>query len=233
MEFDAKHGPLVTLRAAFLAVGLCSSAAADCDLALLLALDVSSSVDAEEYILQRDGLAAALEAPEVTRSILSDGAHPVALAAYEWSGQNQIVMILDWTLLVDDVAIKAAAAQLRMTTRSYDTFPTAIGPALGQGAVLLQSAPPCKRRVIDVSGDGIGNDGFEPRHAYRHFPFDGVTVNGLAVLGADPKVVDYYVDEVQHGLGAFVETAVGYEGYEAAMRRKLLREIGGLLIGAR
>jgi hypothetical protein len=233
MEFDAQHGPLVELRATLLALGLCSPAAADCHMALLLALDVSSSIDADEYVLQRDGVAAALEAPEVAKSILGHGGRSIALAAYEWSGQNQSVTILDWTMLKDKTAIKAAADHLRLTTRSYQTFPTAIGPALGHGAVLLQSAPDCRRRVIDISGDGVGNDGFEPRHAYRHFPFDGVTVNGLAVLGADPKVAEYYYTEIRYGFGAFVETAQGYEGYQDAMRRKLMREINGLLIGSR
>jgi len=87
--------------------------------------------------------------------------------------------------------------------------------------------------VIDVSGDGITNDGFGPELAYRHFPFDGVTVNGLAVLGADPQVQDYYQDFVRHGPGAFVETAEGYAGFRRAMTRKLFREINDMQVGGR
>ena len=80
MEFDAQHGPLVELRATLLALGLCSPAAADCHMALLLALDVSSSIDADEYVPQWDGVAAALEAPEVAKSILGHGGRSIALA---------------------------------------------------------------------------------------------------------------------------------------------------------
>ncbi|WP_254899015.1 DUF1194 domain-containing protein [Thalassococcus arenae] len=206
-------------------------AAAECRLALLLALDVSSSVDAGEYALQREGVADALLAPEVQAAILG-GEAGVALAAYEWSGRRQSAVVLDWVMLRDAGDIAAAAAVLRGAKRSETRFPTAMGFALGFGAGLLRRAPVCDRQVIDVSGDGVTNDGFPPRLAYKHFPFDGVVVNGLAVLGADPQVEAYYRDEVRFGPGAFVETAQGYAGYRAAMARKLFRELGGMQVGA-
>jgi hypothetical protein len=92
---------------------------------------------------------------------------------------------------------------------------------------MLRRAPPCDRRVIDVSGDGRGNDGFGPQAAYRAFDFAGVTVNGLAIAGAGEDVVAYYRTQVAHGPHAFVEVAAGFEDYARAMRRKLLREILG------
>ena len=208
-----------------------AGAEAACRLALLLALDVSSSVDDREYALQRDGLAAALLSQDVMDAILQPGGG-VALAVYEWSGRRQSVVIQDWVLLQDAPAIAAVADRLRRVQRSYSRFPTALGYALGFGAGLMREAPPCERQVIDVSGDGITNDGFWPQLAYRHFPFDGVTVNGLAVLGADPAVVDHYEFEVLHGAGAFLETAEGYEGYERAMVRKLYREIQDRAVSA-
>jgi Ca-activated chloride channel family protein len=81
--------------------------------------------------------------------------------------------------------------------------------------------------VIDVSGDGVNNEGFEPKLAYRHFNFSDVTVNGLVIQGADPDPVAYYRAEVIRGPGAFVMVASDFVDYETAMKRKLLREING------
>ena len=133
--------------------------------------------------------------------------------------------------LDSEAAITAAARRIGGAQRSYSRFPTAMGYALGYGAGLLARGPDCLRRVIDVSGDGVTNDGFWPTLAYRNFPFEGVTVNGLAVLGADPDVLDHYEFEVQYGPGAFVETAPGYAGYRRAMERKLFREINDIQVG--
>jgi hypothetical protein len=217
--------------AAWVAALTGAAAQEPCRLALLMALDVSSSVDAEEYALQRDGLAAALVDPDIVAALLAPGGH-VAVAIYEWSGRRQSHLVQDWVMLRDRAAIEELAARLRLAERSHARFPTAMGFALGFGATLLRRAPDCARRVIDIAGDGVTNDGFPPSLAYRHFPFDGVTVNGLAVLGADPEVAQYYQDEVRRGPGAFVETAEGYAGFRAAMVRKLYREIEDRVVGA-
>ncbi|MGR3377788.1 DUF1194 domain-containing protein [Salipiger abyssi] len=201
-----------------------------CRLALLLALDVSSSVDDSEYRLQKQGLAAALSDPDVKRSIL-EGEGDVALSVYEWSGRRQSTLLLDWILLSDEDALNQAVGTILAAPRSYNRFPTAMGYALGYGAGLLEQAPPCGRKVIDVSGDGITNDGFRPQQAYAHFPFQGVVVNGLAVLGSDPRVVDYFRGEVAHGPGAFVEVAEGYEDFRRAMTLKLFRELNDMIVG--
>ena len=86
-------------------------------------------------------------------------------------------------------------------------------------------------RSIDVSGDGITNDGFRPQQAYAHFSFTNVTVNGLAVLGSDPRVVEYFRGEVVHGPGAFVEVAQSYEDFRRAMTLKLFRELNDMIVG--
>ncbi len=210
-----------------------AQSAEPCRLALVLALDVSSSVDAREHALQREGLAAALDDPDIRHAILRGAPGSVALAIYEWSGRQKSQTVLDWTFMDSDPAIDGAVQTLRSAPRSETRFPTAMGFALGYGATLLERAPACARRVIDVSGDGITNDGFGPELAYKHFPFDGVTVNGLAVLGADPQVQDYFEDVVRFGPGAFVEVSDGYEGFRRAMTRKLFREINDMVIGAR
>jgi Ca-activated chloride channel family protein len=197
-----------------------------CALSLVLALDVSSSVDDEEFALQTRGLAAALRDPAVRRSISAAGG--IQATAFEWSGRQQQVDVVPWSLLRFDADIFAFADRIESHQRAYSEFPTALGYALGYAATRLRKAPlGCARSVVDVSGDGINNEGFEPALAYRHFNFSDVTVNGLVIQGADPDPVDYFHTEVIHGPGAFVVVADDFSDYEAAMKRKLLREING------
>lgn len=230
MGEHGKHRPLV--RWAVLLSGLFAAPAeAACRLALVLALDVSSSVDAREYDLQRAGLAAALDAPDIRHAILT-GEGEVALAVYEWSGRFQEKLHLDWTYLRSHADITRAAAVLAGMERSTSEYPTALGSALGYGAQVMTRAPDCARRVIDVSGDGVNNQGFAPALAYKHFPFQGIIVNGLVILGHDATVLRHYRDEVLRGPGAFLELAQGFEDFERAMGRKLYREISDIVLGA-
>lgn len=208
-------------------VAAASPAAEDsCPLALVLALDASSSIDASEDRLQLDGLASALLDDTVRAAILDLGG--VLMTAFEWSGTQQQVTIADWTFLDDGAAIAGFAGRIAAHRRTYHEYPTAVGYALGNAAVRLNNAPlACVRNVIDVSGDGVLNDGFGPAAAYRHFEFGDATVNGLVITGEQPDPVAYYLAEVLRGPGAFLEIADGYEDYARAMRRKLLREIRG------
>ena len=204
---------------------LSAAQAGPCRLALAFALDVSASVDENEYRLQLDGLAAALHDPAVRAAIVGPGGG-IAMAAYEWSGARQQAMIAPWTLAATDAALDAFAARVSTHRRRYGEFPTAVGYALGYGAVLLRDAPRCLRRVIDLSGDGLSNDGFSPDAAYREFDFDGVTVNGLVIGGEDLELISFYQFTIAHGPDAFVEVARDYTDYPRAMKRKLLREVG-------
>ncbi|GFE51367.1 hypothetical protein So717_31200 [Roseobacter cerasinus] len=224
------------IRAALCAFGLLAGpAVAECRLALVLALDVSSSVDAAEDALQRGGLVAALTAPEVQAAFFASD-DPVALAVYEWSGRYNQELLLDWTLIDNQAALLQAADTLARSTRSHNDFPTAMGYALGFGARLLQRAPDCHDQTLDMAGDGQNNEGFGPALAYAEFPFDGVTVNGLVVNGADYEaetgLIAFYQSQVLRGPGAFLEVAQGFDDYERAMRRKLERELLPPVIGA-
>jgi len=221
-----------------LAVALSSATAAwaaECRLALLLALDISSSVDRVEDGLQRGGLAAALVAPEVMNSIFGSE-DVVALAVYEWSGRYNQEVILDWTLLNSPADLTAAAETVGRSSRSYNAFPTAMGYALGFGSDMMRRAPRCHAQTIDMAGDGQNNEGFGPQLAYKEFPFEGITVNGLVVNAADFEaetgLIDFYRREVLRGPGAFLEIAQGFEDYERAMRRKLERETTPAIVGA-
>jgi hypothetical protein len=216
--------------AALLAGLFAPPAEAACRLALLLALDVSSSVDDREYALQSKGLAAALDAPDIRHAILSGGGE-VALAVYEWSGRDKERLHLDWTMLRSHTDITRAVAALGEMERATAEFPTALGAALGYGAQVMGRAPDCARRVIDVSGDGINNQGFAPRLAYKHFAFQDITVNGLVILGHDAAVLRHYRDEVLRGPGAFLEVADGFADFRRAMERKLFREISDIVLG--
>jgi len=197
-----------------------------CRLALSLALDVSASVDALEYKQQRDGLAAALAHEDVISAIFGADGATIAIHAYEWSGRRNQAVVLDWTLLRDPAHVREIAQSLRKTVRSQTEFPTSLGNALGFGAIALQKSPPCDRKTLDVSGDGKNNDGFAPHNAYSSFNFSNITVNGLAIGGADAEILPYYLRSVMHGPGAFVEYATDYQDYARAIRRKLIREIG-------
>ena len=197
-----------------------------CSLALSLGLDTSSSVDAKEYRKQTDGLAAALVDPDVIATILGSGG--IYLTAFEWSGRTQHVLQLDWTWLNSEEAIRAASTRLRNSIRQYIEFPTAIGYALGFAAIHFQQLPQsCLRRVVDISGDGVNNEGFSPVIAYRAFDYSDITVNGLVIKGSEPDPEPYYREKLVNGPGAFVEVADNYDDFQRAMKRKLLREIRG------
>lgn len=211
-----------------------AASAAECRLALVLAMDVSSSVDAEEDALQRGGLAAALISPEVERAVFQADL-PVAIAAYEWSGRYNQEILVDWRILRERRDLLEVAETIARSERSHNDFPTAMGYALGFGAGVLARAPDCLYKVLDMAGDGANNEGFPPRSAYAEFPFSGVTVNGLVVEVPDYKseisLIDYYRTKVLWGPGAFLEIANGFEDYERAIRRKLEREIRPRAIG--
>lgn len=212
------------------------TAEARCRQALVLGLDVSSSVDETEYRLQFNGLALALQDAEVASLLLAQPNAPIQIAVFEWSGRDQQRLIVDWLPLVDASDINRLAAILYQQSRSKGTHPTAIGHALKYAGQLIRTGPSCWQKTVDISGDGKNNDGFRPSAATRSTVFENVTVNGL-VIGTDAppgdqisgnemaELTSYYRQEVIFGPNAFIETAIGFEGFEAAMKRKLLREL--------
>ncbi len=227
---------MVGLRALALSLALAGPAAgAECRLALVLAMDVSSSVDAAEDTLQRRGLAAALVAPEVVEAFFA-APLPVALAVFEWSGRYNQHLLIDWRLIDSRSALRDVAATIGASKRSHNEFPTAMGYALGYGAGLIDRGPACLFKTLDMAGDGENNEGFPPEAAYAEFPFADITVNGLVVNAADYEaeidLIEYYRREVLHGPGAFLEIAQGFDDYARAMRRKLERELRPRIMGA-
>ena len=222
----------------FLAALIGGQAQAQCRLALALGLDVSGSVDSHEYRLQLDGLAAALEHPEVAEAVLALPALPIRLSIYEWSGPFDQHMLLEWTEIPDRATLNAVVARLRAATRREAEPGTALGAAMTKGVDLLLQQPDCWARTLDLSGDGKHNLGPHPRTVRGRLQRLDVTINAL-VIGADAaaftdqrqvqiqELAAYFEAYVIQGADAFVETALGFEGFEDAMVRKLKRELQG------
>ncbi|KAJ02345.1 DUF1194 domain-containing protein [Sulfitobacter mediterraneus] len=232
------------IRAGLIALALAlatTSATASCRQALALGLDVSGSVDAKEYRAQLDGLASALNDAEVRGKILEMPSAPVRLLVYEWSGPGDQHVLLPWTTIDQSAALDIAIETLRQTRRRDATPGTALGVAMTYGARQLAQQSDCWKRTLDISGDGKSNLGPRPRDVKHRIERSGITINGL-VIGADaPNIGDlrqaeiselsaYYSAEVILGQEAFVQAALGYDSYADAMKRKLLRELEGLIL---
>ena len=209
--------------ALLLALGLPAAAAAEqCRIALALGLDVSSSVDGGEYLLQTRGLAAALTSQSVRDAFLGAPGEVVALNIYEWSGRRQQMTRQDWIIIRSPEDLDGVAAQLLESRRSFEQYPTALGHAIIYGAETLARAPACAELKLDISGDGTNNDGIPPPLAAPDAP---IVINGLVVGDTGDTLARYYENFVIRGPGAFVEIADDYDDFEEAMKRKLEREL--------
>ncbi len=218
---------------------LAAPAGAACRQALALGLDVSDSVDAREYRLQMDGLAGALLKGEVQQAFLAFPDAPVRLYIFEWAGSGSRRLILDWHEIASASDLQAVADLLRRTGRMPMDPATAIGEAMRAGAGALAAQGECWRRVLDLSGDGESNSGARPREVRGDAAFAGITVNGLVIgqvarggrrSAGIAQLQAYYAAEVILGPDAFTEVALGFDDFEAAMTRKLLRELQSIAI---
>jgi hypothetical protein len=220
------------VRAALLLLALLGGAgpATACRLALALGFDVSSSVDETDYAIQRDGIVAALEAPEIRRAFLApDG--PVALAIFEWGGRGRQVLVVDWLLVREAADLDRVADVVRVRGELRPWEPTAIGAALAYARELFAAAPACAARTLDLSGDGQNNDWLAPARVYARQDFGDILVNGLAIGGHETDIAAYYASEVIRGPGAFVISARTHADFPPAIRRKLERELTGPVFG--
>lgn len=196
----------------------------ECGLALVLSVDVSSSIDAGEYYLQTRGLARAFRNGVLRDALLGLSQEPVVATVMQWSGYNHQSQVVPWTRLDNADVIERFARAITNVPRGARDQPTALAKGLEFAAGLV-SAMPCTRRVIDVSGDGVNNWGVEPSYFAERGLFDGMTINGLVIKGASPDPEPYYREHVIRGPGAFVMIAEDYEAYPEAILEKLLREI--------
>lgn len=217
------------LLAAALLLGPTSAASAGTvDTALVLALDVSMSVDQREYELQREGIATAFESPALIAAVAGGTNHAIDVMVLEWSDPELQVVTVDWTRVSDAASASAFAAKVRSTTRSSEGL-TAIGNGLMAAAAALERLPDqATRRVIDVSGDAMANIGVPCAEARDALLAKGITINGLVMINDEPWVDGFYNENVVGGPGAFLMQVEDYRQYAAAIREKLLSEIVAL-----
>jgi uncharacterized protein DUF1194 len=205
------------------------SAAAQADLALVLAVDVSSSVDETRFKLQREGIAEGLLSRSVLEAVAGGQCQTIELAIVEWS-EGQTVLV-DWTIIRTRADLDSVAQALRSQPRPGVGWKTDIGGAIAKAVALFDSAPlPADRKIIDVSGDGQQNHGKIPAERARDAAVGKeITINGLPITSGDEPDVDrWYKDHVVGGTGAFVVVANGHDNFADAMRMKLALEIAGL-----
>jgi hypothetical protein len=204
-----------------------SSAQERVDLELVLAVDVSGSVDGEEFALQMGGIAQAFRDPGVIQAIENATPRGLAVAVVLWSSSEWQHVSVDWWRVANRADARAFAAAVDAAPREF-AGNTAIASAIdfsvrqfdGNG---FEGA----RRVIDVSGDGISNDGPDTAPARDNAVEQGVTVNGLVIVENNLPARKFYREEVIGGPGAFTMNARGFADFGRVFKRKLLKEISG------
>lgn len=192
-----------------------------CETALILAIDVSNSVDEAEYRLQIDGLADALSDPAVVDIIVDTRA---TLLVMQWSGADRQEVSLPWTELTTRRAVADFALATRLVPRAFRLSDTAPAEAIRFALARFADVEGCARHVIDVSGDGTPNAGDDTRAVQAEAERQGVTINGIAIESMGLAITGFYRSGIITTDG-FVITARGHRDYPAAIRVKLIREL--------
>lgn len=216
---------LRTLACFVLCFGTPAAAARPVDLALVLAVDASRSIDEEEYRIQRDGYATAFGSRAVIEAIESGAIGAIAVTYVEWSGSGRQRQIVPWTIVSGPDTALAFADAIRRAPRTFADF-TAIGSAIDFSAQLLEDggfATP--RRTIDISGDGVSNAGPVAADARDRAVARGITINGLAIRNEHWRLDEWYRQHVVGGFGSFVSRADDFDDFRVAIVAKLVREI--------
>jgi hypothetical protein len=207
-------------------ISLAAQSARAAALAVVMAVDVSGSVTADSYILQREGIARAFQDRQLVDAITMAPGGIEALVL-EWSDPDKIAVSADWTQITDGPSAARFAAAVHAVTRSSRGL-TAVGPALAAAAQQFARLPqPAMRHVIDISGDGFANLGEAPQRVRNRLVAAGITINALAILTEEPGLEDYDRHNVIGGPGAFVVAVRDYRSFAEAMLRKLAAEVAG------
>ncbi|MFT5799024.1 MAG: Ca-activated chloride channel family protein [Candidatus Azotimanducaceae bacterium] len=192
-----------------------------CDLALVLAVDVSGSVDRDEYNTQMQGLATGLRDGIVVDALIDQSAKVTLI---QWSGSTRQRQTVPWVQIGSYADVLSLADRIANDPRVWRNFSTAVGEALDASLAALEGVSDCTRKVIDVSGDGVSNEGVAPQSIHPALKAQGVIVNGLAIETDQTDLTAYFFGNLIIGEGAFVVTANGFEDYPAQIKRKLQRE---------
>jgi hypothetical protein len=207
------------------------------DLLLVLAADVSRSIDEAEFDLQRKGYTAALTDPRVLAAIRGGSNGAIAVCFVEWSGAGEQLVVADWTVIHDDEDAGAMAAAILAQPRSF-VGRTSISGAIDFAMERFAAAKPhANRRIIDISGDGTNNSGRPVTEARDQAVAQGVTINGLAIINDRPNpgyafhtqppggLPEWYRQNVIGGSGAFLRVVEDFRSFADAMTNKLINEI--------
>jgi Protein of unknown function (DUF1194) len=214
-----------------------ASRAAGADLEVILAADVSRSIDDAEFELQRKGYSAALTDPRVLTAIHARANGVVAVCFVEWSGEEDQQVVVDWTEIRDEEDAGSVAAAIVAAPRSFmgrTSISAAIDFAMARFATAKWQA---NRRIIDVSGDGTNNSGRAVTEARDQAIATGVTINGLAIINNKPNLGYsahtqppgglplYYKQNVIGGPNSFLIVVEDFNSFADAMSNKLAKEI--------
>jgi hypothetical protein len=219
--------------------GLGGAAAAQetTDLLLVLAADVSRSVDYQKFQLQREGYAAAMSDPRVIEAIRSGPHGRIAVSFVEWSGFGAQKLVVDWAAIGDIASARAFGDRVREAPRSFADRTSISGGIDFSVQQIERSAYDAARRVIDVSGDGTNNAGRDVELARNDAVAKRITINGLVILSERPipwnpehtnppgGLAKYYKDRVVGGPGSFVMVAEDFNSFGRALTNKLVAEI--------
>jgi hypothetical protein len=229
-------GRRALLGAAALAPGLARAEGEPVDVLLVLAVDVSRSVDEDEARLQREGYRNAVSDPAVIEAVRGGMIGAIGLAYVEWAGAEYQRLLLPWHRIAGAGDAEAWSELLAEAPRASLSW-TSISSALDFSLKVLNDAPfEAMRRVIDVSGDGVNNSGGPVELARDRVVAEGVTINGLPIVNDRPTfgrmppvpLDEYYRENVIGGPGAFVVVAEDFQSFGNAVKRKLIREIAAL-----
>jgi hypothetical protein len=223
---------------AFLSLAIPPSRAAEqVDLLLVLAADVSRSVDQPKFQLQREGYAAAVTNSQVLDAIRSGRNGKIAICFVEWAGVVSQKLVIDWTVISDAESARRFSDQIIELPRSFADR-TSISGGIDFAMSQLERAPfRAERMTIDVSGDGTNNSGRDVTQARDDAVNKGVTINGLVILSERPipwnpehtnppgGLPDYFKRNVIGGPGAFVIVAENFESFGRALINKMIAEI--------
>jgi hypothetical protein len=220
--------PFLIVAFIFVLTSKVEAVAEEVDMQLVLAIDVSSSVNYDEYNLQMRGFAQAFRDDLVIEAIAAGPRGRISIAATHWAGLNEHGVVIDWQIISNAAEASAFADQLDNVPRAFPYGGTAIAGALEHAYSLFsRDRNISTRQVIDISGDGVTSIGRPPEVARDKIIANGVIINGLPILNDEPELDNYYRDRVIGGLGAFIVPAKGYEDFSRAIAEKLAREIRG------
>ncbi len=223
----------VGLTLACCAVGVLArpAAAEEVDFELVLAVDISASMNADEARIQRQGYIDALSDPEFLRAVKRGGRGRIAISYVEWAGAGQQWLTLPWTVIDSAQSAQAFAERIPMP-RDINQQGTSIANGIRFAtAEIERNGYDAPRRTIDISGDGPNNAGTQVRLASDDAASRGITINGLPIInhdGSDFAGIDrYYADCVIGGPGAFIIPVQSMAEFATAIRRKLILEVIG------